>query len=69
MRFPVDGTATEVGRWLQTKDFDTSIIENFAKWDAETMLCVSEAVAMRRVPGDEGERLWSALCAAKKPQC
>ena len=67
MSFPVDGTAVEIRDWLRTKLFAEPIIENFANWDAEAMLGVTENVVMRRA-GDDGERLWALLNTARSLQ-
>ena len=67
MSFPVTGSAADVAEWLGTKLFAAPIIENFANWDAEAMLGVTENVVMRRA-GDDGERLWALLNTARSLQ-
>jgi SAM domain (Sterile alpha motif) len=65
MNFPKDGLALEIKEWLETENFDPPIVENFVKWNAGAMLGMSEPAVMRKVPGDEGDRLWSLLNTAK----
>ena len=67
MSFPLTGNDADVEKWLRTKSFTELTIKNFADWDAEAMLGVSEAVVMRRA-GDEGDRLWALLTTARNCQ-
>ena len=68
MSFPLTGKVADVAEWLRTKDFTELTIENFAKWDAEDMLSVSETDLKTKVTGDEGIRLWALLNTARNLQ-
>ena len=67
MSFPVTGSAADVAEWLRIENFDKTIIDSFAKWNAKAMLGVMEDVVMRRA-GDDGERLWALLNTARSLQ-
>jgi SAM domain (Sterile alpha motif) len=69
MSFPLTGKVADVAEWLRTKDFTELTIENFAKWDAEDMLSVTDIdLLLRIVPGNEGIRLWALLNTARNLQ-
>ena len=68
MSFPLTGKVADVAKWLRTKYFTELTIENFAKWDAEDMLSVSETDLKTKVTGDEGIRLWALLNTARNLQ-
>ena len=55
MSFPVDGTAVEMKDWLRIKLFAEPIIENFANWDAEAMLGVTEIDLKADIPVKDGK--------------
>ena len=68
MSFPVTGSAADVAEWLRIEDFDKTIIDSFAKWNAKAMLGVTETDLKMKVPGDDGIRLWALLNAARSLQ-
>ena len=62
MSFPMAGTTTEIGNWLRTKSISEPVVTSFGVSDTEAMLNVSEVDRKRKVPEDEGTRLWAQLC-------
>jgi SAM domain (Sterile alpha motif) len=68
MSFPVDGAALEITNWLRTKSFAEPTIVNFANWDAEAMLAVTEIDLKADIPPTEGRRLWALINAARSHQ-
>ena len=69
MSFPVTGSAADVAEWLRIENFDKTIIDSFAKWNAKAMLGVTDIdLLLRIIPGNEGIRLWALLNAARSLQ-
>ena len=63
------GSAADVAEWLGTKLFAAPIVDNFANWDAEAMLGVTDIdLLLRIIPGNEGIRLWALLNTARNLQ-
>ena len=56
MKFPVDGSATDVGNWLRNEEFDDFIIQKYVKWNATAMLAISEAYFIKDNPFLEERR-------------
>ena len=69
MSFPVTGSAADVAEWLRIENFDKTIIDSFAKWNAKAMLGGTEDdVKADIIPANEGKRLWGLLNTARSLQ-
>jgi hypothetical protein len=60
--FPIGGDVAMTRAWLNKKGFT----DVFLKWEADSILGLSEEKIMAKVPGERGEMLWGFLNIARQ---